>query len=281
VSARVLPVKEMKAIDSLLPKTRKIEKIVMNYSPQMLALALGPSNNLPNAWTSLLWAAHACQAAHYHLYLAHHDRLYYSKYRRPPKLPESNMIASMFFTSFTLHAVAVENHLAVACLLSVGETFPKNKNNTKNINFGTRYVIKVLKKKSRDLVKPLQQLTKNPSDWQWIREYRERWFHLNPVRIKELGIQFRVSDDLQQFWRVDKKAGIRTLGFGGGDPSEIDVDTVLQRGIKGFKILTSSYAQIVQIMEAQARSQWQVDDPLNKLIKIKKPRKIRTPRELL
>ena len=123
MGGKVLPISEMKRIESLLAPTLQIQRVVLDYKPDHLAIALGPTSPLPNAWTSLLWTSHACQDARYLLYLAHHDRLYYSRYRRPVDTFTADAMAVLFFTSFTLNVVAAANHLALAVLLADGKQF--------------------------------------------------------------------------------------------------------------------------------------------------------------
>ena len=267
MGARVLPVHEMKAIEQLLPPTRQIEHVVMGYTPSSLASVLGPNSPMPNAWASLLWAAHACQAAWCHLYLAHHDRCYYSRYKKPPKPETANALAAWFFTSFSLHAVAAENHLALALLLADGGKFKKG---------WAPGAAKIATKLNPKLVSFLQPLIDSGTSWQWVRDYRNRWVHLDPVRIKELGLQWMESCD-RSYWKHDPIAKTLTCGIGGSDPGEATVNEMLDHGRGAFHLFARQYALAVDSLDNRVRNEWQAWNPLAKVFRHKKPRKRHIP----
>lgn len=263
MGGKVLPNREMRAIDRLLAPTHQIQQVVLDYPPNLLALALHPESSLPNAWTSLIWASHACQDAKHLLYLAHHDRLYYSHYKKAPDTFTANAMAVMYFTSFTLNVVAAENHLAIAALLADGG----------HIKDGWAPVAaKIVKKLSDEFAVFLQPLLVEGTDWQWVRAFRERWFHLDPVRVKELGLQWRVSSE-RRFGVHDPVNKTLTCGIGGGDAPEVSVDEMLAKGRTAFNLFARQYALIVLHLQTRIRAEWQSWGVPSKVIRFKPPRK--------
>lgn len=265
MGGRVLPVRVMKELERQLPPTIQIEHLVHSYTPNLLAMALGPESGIPNAWTAIIWAAHACQAAHYHLYLAHHDRLYYHQYSKPLKPLTGDALASWFFTSFTLHAIAAENHMAVSMLLLLKRRQPGQK------LFGSPYVCKEIKSEAPGLAALLTRLMED-HNWKWVRVFRERWFHLDPVRVNELGLQWTTQFG-REYWQTDREKGTLTLGFGGGDPCEVGVEEMLARGREAFRVFARQFGTYVTILDEQIRRDWQNWDPFRGMIKHKLPRR--------
>jgi hypothetical protein len=255
----------MRSIEKQLLPTIQVVRVVGTYNPQMLAQALGPDSGVPNAWTAIVWASHALQAARYHLYLAHHDRYYYQQSRRPPKTLAGDALASWFFTSFTLHAVAAENHMAISTLLLFKKCRPGRR------DFGTSDVIEQLRGDSAFHTDLLRRI-RGDDAWNWIREFRRRWFHLNPVRVEELGLQWRVDFD-RAFWSANSSAGTLTLPIGAGDPSETTVAEMLEQGRKGFNMFAKQFALYVTGVEDTIRHNWQKWDPLGGLCRLKRPRR--------
>jgi len=262
---RVLPLRVMRSIEKQLLPTIQVVRVVANYDPQMLALALGPESGVPNAWTAIVWASHALQAARYHLYLAHHDRYYYQQHRRPPDIRAGNALATWFFTSFTLHAVAAENHMAISMLLLFKKPRPGRR------DFGTSDVIEQLRGESAFHTDLLSRI-RGDDAWNWIRKFRRRWFHLDPFRVEELGHQWSVDFD-REFWTLETSAGKRTLAIGGGDPSEISVPKMLEKGRKAFNLFAKQFALYVTGVEDTIRQDWQKWDPFGGLCRLKRPRR--------
>jgi len=262
---RVLPVRVMRSIEKQLLPTIQVVRVVGNYNPQMLALALGPESGVPNAWTAIVWASHALQAARYHLYLAHHDRYYYQQRRRPPEILAGDALATWFFTSFTLHAVAAENHMGISMLLLFKKPKPGRP------KFGTSEVIQEIRGDSPYHADLLSRI-RGDAAWRCIRKFRERWFHLDPYRVDELGHQWRV-DFRRAFWSVDREAGTRTLPIGGWDPSETTVAEMLEQGRKGFNMFANQFALYVTGVEDTIRHDWQLWDPSAALCRLKRPRR--------
>ena len=271
MGGRVLPVKVMKELERQLPPTIQIERLVHSYTPDLLAMGLGPESGLPNAWTAIIWAAHACQAAHYHLYLAHHDRLYYQRYSTPRKPLTGDALATWFFTSYTLHAIAAENHMAVSMLLLLKRPRPNKK------LFGSPYVCRQIKEEAPALAALLGRLM-GDHNWKWLRDFRERWFHLDPVRVNELGLQWTTQFG-REYWQADREKGTLTLGLGGGDPGEVGVEEMLARGRDSFHLFARQFGSYVSLLDGQLRRDWQKWDPFRGVIKHKLPRR-RTTRWL-
>ncbi len=266
-----LPKKAMKQIEEKLANTLAIQKRILRYNPKTFAIIFGPGSLIPSALNSLTWAAHCCQAARYSLYLAHHEYIYYSKFRKPPRQGTAILMAVWMFTAFSLHLIGAENHLSSAILLFTGQSLPKNKNGVaRQLPLKKVVEMEQVKSKEPELANTLSQLV-NSTNNQWIRKYRERWFHLDPVIVDELGIQFRESD--KEPWEKDEEKGTLTLGVGGGDKPEITVEEMLEKGDRGFNFFGEVFNYSAFFMEENIRERWD-DNHFSKVITIKKPRKI-------
>lgn len=205
-----------------------------------IAMRLGPRNRspLPRARVALEHAARTVQAAYYHLYMAHYERLRLSTYSDPPNVGGGNIAAYYNFTSFSLHAIAAERHLVLAVvtqhrineLLSVGKKLPASK-------IKTDEAYRYLTSSKLSYVTVLMPFVKD-EDWKWLRLYRDRYEHEDPMLVKELGIQYRLK---RAIWDEDEdlEAGTTTyhIGFGGGDPAETNIEEMLGRGVRGFNLL--------------------------------------------
>lgn len=264
MGGKVLPVRAMRDLGKRLPPTMQITEEVNSYAPELLAKALGPDSGIPNAWTSVKWAAHACQAAWYHLYLAHHDCMYYRQYRRPPDPLTGDALAVWFFTSFTLHAVAAEDHLAVSMLLLFKKPEPTRK------MFGSPYVSREIKDDDAEMAALLNRIT-GDHNWQWVRGFRERWFHLDPLRVEELGLQWRVSFR-REFWHAAAD-GSRTLPPSRGDTPEVTVEEMLDKGVKAFTVFARQLGIYVRTLDEMIRREWQRWDPSRSKGRLTIPRK--------
>lgn len=255
----------MRSIEKLLLPTIQVVKVVRSYDPQMLALALGPESGIPNAWTAITWASHALQAARYHLYLAHHDRCYYQQHRQPPDILTGDALATWFFTSFSLHAVAAENHMAISMLLLFKKPKPGRR------DFSTSDVIEAIRGDSTFHADSLRRI-RGDAAWSWVRQFRKRWFHLDPFRAKELGLQWSVKFD-RVFWSVDPSTRSRTLPINGGDPPEGTVPEMLEKGRAAFNMFAKQFALYVTGLEDTIRHDWQTWDPSAVVCRLKRPRR--------
>lgn len=92
-----------------------------------------------------------------------------------------------------------------------------------------------------DVLAPFQ----HDADWQWLRQYRERWEHRDPPRIAEFGMQFSSQRD----YRVDEGSA-STLTLTAGDPPETSVDEMLRRGVSCFNLLAAQVDRYIGLLEA-------------------------------
>ncbi len=168
-------------------------------------------------------------------------------------------------SGITLLAIAAENHMAVSMLLLFKKSKPDQK------IFSSKYVSKEIKSEGPELAALLSRLM-GDHNWKWVRELRERWFHLNPVRVRELGLQWTTQFE-REFLQTDRAKGTQTLGFGGGDPCEIDVEEMLTRGRDAFSLFARQFGTYVTVLDEKIRTDWQNWDPFQGMIKHKLPRR--------
>lgn len=229
-----LPRAEMKKLEARLCATVEIQKRVISRSPSFLAIQLGPKSLIPNAWAVLHHACDATQAARFHLYMAMYERLRYREYKKPPEPQGGDMLADFYFTSFALHVVAAEGHIA----LSLGRLYGMpgaGRNGFKAPTSNEIYGFLRREPGAEEFVTLLAPFQGRDANWKWIKRFRNRWAHMNPVRVKEFGIQYSMDFKRDSFWTT--KSNVRSISVGGGDPPETTVPEMLKRGVRAFNLL--------------------------------------------
>lgn len=255
--ASEVPCREKQRLESLLYSTIGIQKRIISRSPHQLAVGLGPNSQIPITWVVLAHASNAVQAARYHLYMALHERIYYAKFRKPPDPGSGNVLADFFFTSFSLHAIAAEAHIAV----SLARFFNVQDKRSRGVLAPhSRDVYKELQRRRtgrsyRGLLEPFQ--SGRNSDWTWLRDFRNRWAHMNPVRVKELGIQYSMDFRRKSFWAQDPKSRTASITYSGGDPAEITISEMLDLGVRSFNLLGKQFDSYISQLEADIEKNWQ------------------------
>ena len=266
-----IPVHAMKSIEASLYKSFEIQLDLLQISPDDIAMILGSKSRIPHAWGAMWHTAHVLQVARFNLYLAYHERLYYNSYRKPVDPFTALGQAAWYFTSFSIHALAAENHMGLSMMYLFGIPKPASK-------FGTPLVRKKLKEAGQDdyslILDPILG-----SHWMsWLRKYRDRWVHGNPMRIKGFGLQWGIDFE-REFWKTNAAEKTRTLGIGEGDPAETTIEEMLENGRQAFNILARQF-DIYQVkVEDEIRSTCQKLNSQKGDIKVKlqrrRPRRVR------
>lgn len=228
-----LPTAEKKKLESKLYPTVDVQARIVSRSPSFLAVQLGPASLAPNAWAVLYHASNAAQAARFHLYMAMYERLRNRKYLKPPNPQGGDILADFFFTSFALQAIAAEGHMALSLARLHGMPGAGRKGFRAP---SSDEVYKYLRGNTggKLFVKFLTPFHGRDEDWQWLRKFRNRWAHMNPVRVKGLGIQYSMDYKKDSFWT--KHSNVQSIAMGGGDPAETTVPEMLKRGVSAFNL---------------------------------------------
>lgn len=79
----------------------------------------------------------------------------------------------------------------------------------------------------------------NDNRWSAAVDYRNKWVHEQRPRIHGLGITYRRR---QRWMRDDATSNTWSLGFGGGDPADIELDEL-------FKVAEGSYHELWRLVE--------------------------------
>lgn len=227
--------------------------------PDFVALGTGENtaagrNRAPQARVTMDHVASILQVAHYHIHLAKYERIRHRDYIVPSNPDGGNFAAYCLFTSFVSHAVAVERHLTLALSLRFG--FMNHNNTRANGDIGE--VRKLLAQAGHpDLAEVLRPFQEN-AKWQWLKKYRDRWEHRDPMRVKELGVQFSNRRD---YWKEEqttlpggKPGRALTLTITAGDPAETSVDEMLENGIYCFNLMAKQVDRYISILEAAHQS---------------------------
>jgi hypothetical protein len=212
--------------------------------PEFIALAATGDakarNRIAQAQATMLHIALIVQVARYHIHLARYERLRHRSYLVPPNPAGGDVAAAFNFTSFAVHAISVEHHFIMALALQFDVPDPSEK--------GSRALIATLYRALRLNNLPEYNALLEPFEtdriWQWLRDYRNRWMHSDPVRIRELGMQF---SSRRNYWRDDKTAIELTIGT--GDPPETNVDELLERGVYCFNLMARQFDAYIGLLE--------------------------------
>lgn len=228
-----LPRPEKKKLESKLYPTLEIQRRIISRSPSFLAVQMGPASLVPNAWAVLSHVSNATQAARFHLYMALYERLRYRKYLKPLNPQGGDVLADFYFTSFALHAVAAEGQMA----LSLARLHGMPGSGRKGFRAPSSHAIYEFLCKhtsGRPFAKFLAAFHDRDEDWKWVKNFRDRWAHMNPVRVKEFGIQYSMDFKKDSFWTKD--SNVQSIEIGGGDPPETTVPEMLKRGVRAFNL---------------------------------------------
>jgi hypothetical protein len=209
-------------------------------------------NRSPQAHAAALHVALIVQLARYHLHLARYERLRHREYLAPPNPADGDVAAAFLFTSFAMHAIAVERHLTVALALRFSILNHQGTGPSGRINEVRRALADAGQQPFADVLAPFQ----HEADWQWLRQYRERWEHRDPPRIAEFGLQFSSK---RAYWTE----GPTTLPGGepgraleltitAGDPPETSVEEMLRRGVSCVNLLAAQVDHYIRLLETGA-----------------------------
>ncbi len=253
-----VPESEKKVLDGLLHDTLQVERTIQDWgSPKWLSLGLGyqRGSSIPRTAIVLQHAATLVQTARYHIYMAYYERLRHHKYLIPPNIGGGNIHAYFNVTSFSLHAIASERHIRLALVLQ------HRINKALNIKRATRVTTEEAYKYLASVNLPYAEVLKpftSDADWKWLREYRNRYEHQDPMLVEELGLQYRLRSHL---WEVDEdpetKATTFSLSFNAGDPWATNVEEMLTKGVICFNLLGKQFDRYAQLVAAEIEESWQ------------------------
>ncbi len=229
-------------LGSTLARTSEFQVRLGNLgTPDFIALGEGQTtaaarNLAPQARAIMDHVALVVQVARYHLYLASYERIRQRDYCVPANATGGN--------------IAVEHHLTLAFSLRFGYM---NHNKTR-VNGQIGEVRRLLTNDGNqalaDVLKPFQE----DAQWRWLKNYRDRWDHRDPMRIAEYGLQF---SNKRAFWTeepttlpYDKPGRALELVITDGDPPETTVDEMLEQGTYCFNLLAKQIDSYIGILEA-------------------------------
>lgn len=214
--------------------------------PEFIALSATGEANARNrraqAQATMLHVTLIVQVARYHIHLARYERTRHRYYLSPPNPAGGDIAAAFNFTSFATHAIIVENHFVVALALRAGMLDDSDKEGDSRIAEVRRFLQFNEQGTFATLLDPFQY----DRNWQWLREYRNRWVHRDPVRIAELGMQF---SNRRAYWKEEPTA--LELVIGVGDPPETSVDELLDKGVYCFNLLAKQIDTYISLLEAR------------------------------
>lgn len=263
-----LPQDEVQRIEQSLTSIRPVVERVSRFPPDWLASAFPYESTLPHAWAAVGKVNLVLSCARYHLLLAHLDRAYYGREPIAGRIRHADVLPAFLFNSYALHALAAENHLAYAvarlCSLPVARR--------QRPNFTVKNVRRLLSDRSEPVLRQILSPLLGNADWHWVRLYRHRWTHLDPVRVEELGIQFEATYGKEFWWRTETEKGVQhELKVGGGAPAEAGVEDLMAHGRKSLTCFAAVYECFVDHLVQRTKSAWQKGAPFADAFKVKFP----------
>ncbi len=250
-----IPEAENDRLEALLYPTIEVERAIQDLPmPGMIALGLGPRSDagLPRARIILEHAASTVQAARYHLYMAHYEQLRLGTYSDPPNPGGGDVAAYFNFTSFALHAIATESHLVLA--LATQYRMRKEIETTAGIKPGEAY--KYLASRGLPHAAVLRPFEKD-KHWKWLRLYRHRYSHQDPMLVEEMGLQYSLRG---KYWQteVDQEAGVVTnsIAIRGSDPPDTNIAEMLSNGTRAFNLLGKQLGEYTAMLRDEIKQKW-------------------------
>lgn len=247
-----LPHEEMKAIEDGLYNSIEIQRDINQFDPPMLDAALGPESNFRQAWPGITHTAHVLQVARYHLYMAYHEKVYYSKYRDPVDSFTANGMAFFLFTSYSMHLFAAEEHMARSMMLLLNRSKTDARDNRKS---WAGFAKKQLKELGDTDCKRFLDAISEDSAVGWLHTFRDRWVHGNPIRVEGLWLQWEADFNTKSS-QEDPVSGTLTLPRNVEAPPEITIQEMLEKGRKAFNILAGQFDHYTQRVAEQIRDKW-------------------------
>jgi hypothetical protein len=206
-------------------------------------------NRAPQAHATMEHVALVVQVARYHIHLASFERVRHRDYLEVPNESGGNIAAAFLFTSFANHAIAAEHHLTLAFSLRFGYMNHDGSQALGKISDVRRRLTEDGHQDLADILKPFQEDAK----WAWLKKYRNRWDHRDPMRIAEYGMQFSNRRD---YWKEKPTtlSGGRPgraiqLDITAGDPPETSVNEMLDKGTYCFNLLAKQVDSYITILE--------------------------------
>jgi len=165
-----------------------------------------------------------------------------------PANPAGGDVAAAFlFSSFALHAIVVEEYLTNALVLQF------DIRNRSGIGSPRRQDVQRILLQERSPYTEILYPFQHDPQWQWLRTYRNRWTHGDPMRIEEFGLQFSSTRD---YWKEESTTlpsgapgRALQLVIGGGDPPETKVGEMLERGAYCFNLLAKQVDIYINLLE--------------------------------
>jgi len=193
------------------------------------------------------------QVANYHIYLARFERIRHRFYITPANPAGGDISAAFLFTSFAIHAITVEHRLTAALDLQFGITSHLSSAPSGNL----RDLHRALKRRGHIVFAEILLPFIYDEEWLWLRDYRNRWMHGNPMQIAELHMNF---GSMQSCWLEETTtnssgAPERSFGFASNTSgtAQTTVEEMLERGVSCFNLMAKQIDQYISLLEAGAQ----------------------------
>lgn len=217
-------------------------------------------NRASQAHATMEHVALVLQVARYHIYLASFERVRHRDYLVPANEAGGNIAAAFLFTSFANHAIAAEHHLTLAFSLRFGYMNHDGTRANGKISEVRRRLTQEGHQALAAMLKPFQE----DAQWRWLKDYRDRWDHRDPMRIAEYGMQFSNTRDYWQEEPTTLPDGTPgralELTITAGDPPETGVDEMLEKGAYCFNLLAKQVEGYINILEANHRQPFMTEE---------------------
>lgn len=211
------------SIDGLLPDPMARADVILSLSPDMISFAFDPERDIPVASVCLLDALRTMAAARYALFESYAHGIYYRQVANPPD--EMNAVwFQQFYIQDAAHRLYDAAEDIGEALILMLEVSPARLRTFKGRAVSQqRAVGNLLLKDHAGLAIAASIKTLMESEaWTAAMNYRGRLVHEQAPLVAGLGI----VHGRKRRWRTTD-SGSRYLSFGGGDPPEFDVSTLI------------------------------------------------------
>ncbi|MDO8806426.1 MAG: hypothetical protein Q7R35_18600 [Elusimicrobiota bacterium] len=230
------------AIHEQLPNLKELQSIVLRFSPDFIALKLGPKSFIPTAAVCLQDTSHTVSNARYALHEALAHEIWYLKTREV-----KSEIAAIFFSRFYLDDVALRlysagEHLSEAIVnifeIKTADLRPYKEKMTSRQRILGNYLREKLP--GHSITAEILKLA-DSKEWRETIKYRNDCVHSQPPLLKGLGISYR----RRQRWTTSDNGNSYRLGIGGGDEPKYSVTDLLNFIKPSIFKFTGVFASVV------------------------------------
>lgn len=233
-------------IDKHLPDLIELQKSTLLFQPDLISLGTGLNSPIPIAAVCLQDLTCTLQEAKYALFEAYAHIAWYREIKESPEEENAIFFGKFFADDAALRLYAAGEHFAnsIINMLEIESALrlfkQSNKAKKKSTSSAQAIVGLYLKENfpAHEITKAIQMLS-NSNEWKEVSKYRNAWVHSKPPIVEGAGLSYQRKNRLK---RSDNWIGI---SFGGGDPSEYTIDSLVETIKEAMHVFTDATKIVV------------------------------------